>query len=113
MSVPSENKMAIRSGYAAKRPTPDEFLATARECNRASVNFLKTDVETGLTFSTIAMQSKDKSKRNRMRQNARKAYDTVLRLMRRVELTPPDARFLARNLKRLRADLIRLGEKFS
>jgi len=48
-----------------------------------------------------------------MRQNARKAYDTVFRLMRRVELSPADARFLDRNLKRLRADLIRLGEKFS
>jgi len=104
--------MASRSGYPARKPTTDEFLATVRQCNRASVNFLKTDLETAFTFSAIAALSKDQSQRDRMRQNARKAYDTVFRLIPRVELSPADARFLDRNLKRLRADLIRRGEKF-
>lgn len=105
--------MTIGLGYAARKPTPDEFLATVRLCNRASVNFLKTDLNTALTFSAIAMQAHERSKRDRMRQNARKAYDTVLRFMQRVELTPQDAQFLTSNLNRLRADLISLGEKFS
>ena len=75
------------------------------------MNFLKTDLNTALTFSAIALQARETSKRERMREHARKAYDTVVRLMRRVELTPPDAQFLARNLKRLRAELISLGER--
>jgi hypothetical protein len=80
--------------------------------NRAQGNFLKLDVEVGLTFAGIALQTQDPEKRERTRRVASKAYDTVLRLMNRVTFTKDGAQSLARNLLRLKYDLMMLGEVF-
>jgi hypothetical protein len=98
--------------YAVARPTADEIIASGARLNRASVNFLKIDVATALTFSEIALQTPDSEKQRRNRRSARKAYDTVLRLMGRVSLTKDDAQSLSRNLQRLKSELVRLGETF-
>lgn len=78
--------------------------------NRSGVEFLKIDVEVGLTFSSIALRAQESERRARTRRVARNAYDTVLKLMERVALTSADAQTLARNLLRLKIDLRMLGE---
>jgi len=98
--------------YAAPKSTLDQFLAFGTRLNRTKVDFLKIDVETALTFAGIAMQAEDRVKKARNRQSARKAYDTVVRLMDRVDLSDEDAQLLARKLKRLRSELATLGEVF-
>jgi hypothetical protein len=98
--------------YAALKPTVNELLLSLGELNRTSAEFLKTDVETALTFSSIALQTEDLSKRQRNRRNARKGYDTILRLARRVRLSTDDEQFLSEKMGRLKSELQRLGEVF-
>jgi len=96
--------------YAAPKPSVDDFLASGARLNRVRVDFLKIDVATALTFSGIALQTQDPEKRQRNRRSARRAYDTILGLIHRVPLTLDDAQILARNLRRLKSELVRLGE---
>jgi len=99
-------------GHAATKPTVDEFLAVREQMNRTSVEFLKTDLETALTFAKIARQSRDSIRKNRNSLAARKGYETLLRLVPKVELGDDDGRILADGLNRLRAELEALGETF-
>lgn len=85
-------------------------VVVAEEWNRAGGNFLRVEIELGLTFSDIALKTQDSERRKRTKRLARAAYDNVLRLKERVTLTNNDVQFLARNLLRLKSDLVRLGE---
>jgi len=98
------------SSYVAPRPTLDDFVASGARMNRVCADFLKIDVAMALTFSGIALQTEDPEKQQRNRRSARRAYDTVLGLIHKVPLTHDDARILARNLQRLKSELLRLGE---
>ncbi len=98
--------------FAAKKPTVDELLASRRQLNAAGANFLKTDLQTALTFAGIALESEQGPKRDRNRGNARRGYDTIVRLIRKFDLSEEDVRFLARNLQRLKSELQTLGEVF-
>ena len=90
----------------------DDILATRARLNQASADFLKVDVVTALTFSKIALESHDSVKRRRNCENARRGYDTIVRLADKVTLTSNEAQFLAEKLQELRSDLLRLGEVF-
>ncbi len=84
-----------------------------RELNAVSVEVLKTDLNTGMTFAHIAQQStRDPEKKRRNRANARKAYDSVLDYEKRLEITEKDKRDIAEKLTRLKSVLIQLGEVF-
>jgi hypothetical protein len=96
--------------YETLKPTVDELVASLGQLNRASAEFLKTDVETALIFTSIALQTEDFSKRQRNRQNARRGYDTVVRLAGRIRLSDDDEQFLTERLARLKSELQRLGE---
>lgn len=98
--------------YAVPKPTLDELLLQGREFNHASVDFLKIDVTTALTFAGIAQQTDDPVKKRRNQRAARKAYDTVRHLAEKVDLSPDDAEILASNLARLKSELQTLGETF-
>jgi hypothetical protein len=99
--------------FAAKKPTVDEILKVGAELNRTGTDFLKVDLKTALSFSNFALQSvDDPTKRQRNRRNARRAYDTVLRLLKRVSLSDDDAQRMNRNLERLKTELQHLGETF-
>jgi hypothetical protein len=98
--------------YDSLKPVVGELRDTVNQLNRASADFLKTDVETALVFSSIAMQAEDPSKRQRNRQNARKGYNTIVRLIGRIRLTDEDEQFLSEKLGRLKLELLRLGEVF-
>lgn len=103
----TSKKQPIRA-YAVK-PTIDELIVSRERMNRASAEFLKLDIQTALTFLTIARQTQDDTRQQRNLRSARKAYDTVLRLMDRVILSDEDARIVKSGLERLRSELSGLG----
>ena len=107
----SEDQRA-KSRYATAEPTIDESLAAVAWHNKTSTDFLKADIETALTFAAIARAAESSEDKARNRRAARKAYDTVVRLVERVELTAHDARILGRGLARLKSELRGLGEEF-
>ena len=74
------------------------------------VNFLRSELETGLTLVRIAQSAKRADKRNRNLVNARKAYETVLRFMPTVVLTTSQSRHMRNKLERLKNELHTLGE---
>lgn len=99
-------------GHAAHKPTVDELLATRQRMNRASTDFLKIDLETAFTFVKIAKQAGDRVRRERNRAAARKAYETVLRFLNKVETGDEDLRLITGALGQLRSELEILGESF-
>lgn len=88
----------------------DQYLFTLKNANAASVNFLKIDVRTALTFSHIALTTADPARKLRTSRAARRAYESIIRLGRNVDLKPSDSKFLRDHMELLRADLVRLGE---
>jgi len=99
--------------FAVQKPTVDDFLALGVQVNRTNTDFLKVDLETALTFSGIALQSKDDPvKRQRNRHNARRGYDVIVRLRKKVILDDYDERLISRKLQRLKAELKSLGDTF-
>lgn len=112
MRVPKKGPPKKASRYAAPRPTAIEMLALGKQFNQTGTEFLKVDVATALTFASTARLSQDPAKKLRNRKSARLAYDTVTRMIERVTLGASDAAELTANLKRLKAELIELGEAF-
>jgi hypothetical protein len=110
--MPHRKDRPIRPNYAEAPFTEDQFFASRARFNQATADFLKTDVETALTFAGIALKSDDPIKKIRNRRNARTGYDAVLRLRPKVDLCAGDSRMLAGKLKRLRLELQTLGETF-
>ena len=101
-----------KAGLAAAKPTMDELLASRERMNRVSVDFLKTDLETALTFVKIARQTRDDLRRKRNCRAARKAYDTVAKLVTKVELSAENGRVVRLGLAELKKELEALGEAF-
>ena len=73
-----------------------------------SVEFVKTELQTGITFADLALSAKCAEKLERNKASARKARDTALRFWNK--LTSEDAAELDAILKRLRRKLRDLGE---
>jgi hypothetical protein len=80
--------------------------------NRASVEFLKIDVEMALTFVQNARQTSDLARRERNCEAARRAFYTVTSLMNRVKLSEEDIQTVTIGLQKLRSELEQLGEEF-
>ena len=76
----------------------------------AEVEFLRTEVRTGLTLSAIALRGGDKSRVDRNRVNARKAYDALLHFIPKVPLTKEEAGEINVKLAELKSELRLLGE---
>jgi len=89
-----------------------DLIEPRERMNRASGQFLKIDLETALTFVTSARGTNDAARRLRNIRSARKAYDTVIKLSRK--LRPPDDDIQAINgmLEELKTKLADLGEVF-
>jgi len=81
------------------------------ECNM--LQFLHSELETGMTFASVALDSQTEEKRLRNRQNARKAYDTAKHFLEehaaRSTVAQPD---LLEGIIKLRSLLVQLGERF-
>lgn len=99
--------------YAAPKPSVDNLLASRERMNRASAEFLKIDLETALTFVKVARQTRDEVRKKRNCMAARKAYETVMKLINKVDLNGQDARAVTLALNQLRSDLEGLGETLS
>lgn len=97
---------------ANPRISVDQYLCALEDANTASVNFLKIDLQTALTFSGMALRSSDPVRKRRNTRSARRAYDTIIRLRTNVHPKPADSDFLKSNLRLLKSDLCRLGETF-
>lgn len=98
------------AGYAAVEPTLDELLDSVEETNRVGAQFLKLDLQTAFTFVAIAREAPDDARMMRNRMAARRAYDTVLKLAGKIDLSREDAREITRSLTQLRSELRGLGE---
>jgi len=101
-----------KAALAAAKPTVDELLASRERMNRVSVDFLKTDLETALTFVKIARQTRDDLRRKRNCRAARKAYDTVAKFVTKVDLSAESVRMVRLRLAELKKELEALGEAF-
>ena len=77
----------------------------------AKAEFLRAELETGLTLAAIALDAADERKTNRNRTNARKAYDSLLRFIPRAQLTPKETDEIKSALEVLRSKLLELGEE--
>jgi hypothetical protein len=88
------------------------MLASEARFRQTGTDFLKTDLETAMVFATLALETHNEEKRKRNRINARRSYDTIVRLTEKLCPSKKDARFLERNLRRLKAELESLGEVF-
>lgn len=89
-----------------------ELLENRQEFNHVSTDFLKLDVATALTYTKTALETEDAAKKSRNQRAARRAYDTVQRLAKKVDLSRDDAEVLSSGLERLKSELQTLGETF-
>ena len=97
---------------ARAKALTQQLTTTGQQLNATNADFLKIDVETALTFSGLALHTDNKEKILRNRKNARKAYDTILRLWQHVTFTPSEEGYMHEMLGRLKNDLELLGDKF-
>ena len=76
------------------------------------IQFVQNELEMGTTFASLALDSQTEEKRQRNRENARKAYDTARHFLENhaaaEAIAQPD---LFVRLSELRRLLIQLGEK--
>lgn len=76
----------------------------------ADAIFLKTELQTGITFADIALSAKYPDKLKRNAANARKAYDTALKFMAKSSEKSRFKATLDQLVERLRSKLRELGE---
>ncbi len=101
-----------KSLLTATRAIPAEVARLEKQFNRAGTDFLKLDVVTALIFTATALKTDDPHKKKRNQESARKAYDTVVRMAKRVRFQDEDAHELKNALHQLKSNLMRLGEIF-
>lgn len=90
---------------------PEKSTITSR-VSRQGADFLRIEIQTGLTLAHIASCGEpDSERRSRNQANAVKAYQTVLRFRYRLQnLDQAVARDIHNGLARLRSALQELGE---
>ena len=98
------------NGYAAAKPTVDELLASRERMNRVSVEFIKTDLETALIFAKSAAQAQHHLRKRHNISTARRASETGLGFLHKVDLTAEDGWIVKQGLDQLRSELQKLGE---
>jgi len=76
----------------------------------AEVDFIRTELRTGLTLTKMALHPSRRRKSATTTASARKAYDTVLRFMPKVSLSRAEIKEVKAKLAQLRSELKLLGE---
>lgn len=100
----SSSKTGVSCNYNA--------VYMAKSHNSAPIEFLFTELDTGLTFARIAVGAKpDSTRTERNRKNARKAYDSLLHFQEKTPMSPSEKTRLEAGKKELREALRSLGEK--
>jgi len=76
-------------------------------------DFMRADVETGISFASIGLNSPPDDKRRRMQTHARRAYDTVMYFWQKHPRSRPrEGHELVSRMQTLKRMLIDLGENF-
>jgi hypothetical protein len=102
----------IGTAIPAAKPSMGDLIESRERMSRAGAQFLKIDLHTALTFAKIALETNDAARRSRNIRSARKAYDTVIKLSRKIDLPPDDAKAINKVVEELRTKLAELGEAF-
>jgi hypothetical protein len=109
----------LSSGPVGKSTTRDSgrlftksFSQLREDANETGVQFLLTEVDTGLTFLEVASVTNSDETRKRNYKNARLAYDTVVRLKTRLLLTGAQRNQIETGLAKLRNILEGKGMQF-
>jgi hypothetical protein len=76
------------------------------------VDFLFTECGLGVTFLNLADNTSIPETAQRNRENARKAYDTILRYMPKLVLSAAESQFIEKKLSALKTRLEAAGEQF-
>jgi hypothetical protein len=84
----------------------------AEDANNIGVEFLLTDLEIAMTFLDVAEVSRIPETVRRNHQNARDAYDSVLRLLHYVTPDARQQRVIDDKLRTLKARLEAVGQQF-
>ena len=77
-----------------------------------ALGFLRTDLDTALTFLDVAESTDNEATRQRNHANARLAYDTVVRLMQSLLLDDTQRGELTEKLALLKSRLQNVGQHF-
>ncbi len=97
------------SSAERRDPLTESIHQVMEKSHRVGVEFLLTDLRTGMTFLDLADVTHSAAIRERNRNNARVVYDTVLRLMSRLSPTEEERSNLEDRLSELRKRLIEVG----
>ena len=73
-------------------------------------NFIRVELQTGLTFSKSALGSRYQERRDRNQAQARRAYDALLYFIPKSSLTNDESKMIVSGLARLKSELQQLGE---
>ena len=87
------------------------FPKFAADMDKSGVDFLLIELDAALTFLDVADTSRIDETVDRNHRNARKAYDTVLRLREKVRPNPEQQQLITEKLLRLRERLEAAGEQ--
>jgi len=87
-----------------------DSLRLWNEMDAAMSRFLVVEAGVGRAFAKAAIDARETREALHNRQLARKAYDTIVRLMSQVRLTKADAKTLHRGLQHLKQVLSQLGD---
>src|SRR5262252_7420251 len=90
------------SPLLAPQALAEQLSATGKQLNATTADFLKVDVETALTFCGLALETDNQEKKHRNRKNARRAYDTILRLWNNVTFAPAEEGYIHERMSRLK-----------
>jgi hypothetical protein len=97
---------------ALTRTRSSEQNRIAQQTNKVAADFLQIDSTTALTFSSIALSEQDDGRRQTATRIARRAYDSIMHLRKRIHLTEAEITQLDSKLDRLKCQLQTLDEIF-
>ena len=87
----------------------EESSALVGALRNCGVEFLTIDIELGLSLGQAAIRLDEGPEKDRAATSARRAYETVQRLMSQVQLSPEEVRQLDAKLESLRHTLQRIA----
>ena len=79
---------ANKPGLSASEKTMKSFAELRSDSNQTGIQFLLTEIELARSFLDIANRMSDPTRSQRLITDSRKAFETVIHLMPRFELTP-------------------------
>ena len=85
---------------------------TRNDLNASAADFLFIDLGVALTFMDVAATTRVEETMRRNHENARRAYDTVVRLLRNLDPTAEQRQMLDERLSALKARLQAVGQQF-